>query len=236
MRHLLLACVVLAAFAADHAAADTVTITGTVKDFDDNPIAGMEVAATWLEGKAFESVLTKEDGGFEIEVRSYGRPVALMMMDKERKRGAVAVVKDSSRPVNVFASDLVRVHGTFACTDLGAKPSWTNVYVNLLPLRVRAARHSSNDAEFSFHLPTGRFQLYMYGTDVKTLTRTIDVDTGEGLEMDLGEIDLKATPIAKLYGKELPPWNVTDARGVDKDVKLADYTGKWVLLEFWFST
>jgi len=40
-------------------------------------------------------------------------------------------------------------------------------------------------------------------------------------------------PLAKLYGKEPPPLKITDARGVDKNVKLSDYKGKWVVLEFW---
>jgi hypothetical protein len=34
-------------------------------------------------------------------------------------------------------------------------------------------------------------------------------------------------------GKSLPDWTVTDARNAKKDVKLADFKGKWVLLEFW---
>lgn len=236
MRQLLLACILLAAFGANTATANTITITGSVKDMDDNPVAGVEVATTWLEGKAAGGVLTQEDGTFELEAQYWGRPLAIMMMDKDRKRGAVALVRKTSDPVNVFLSTLVHVHGTFTCEDLGANPSWTNAYVNLLPTRTRAARHSSEKAEFSFHLPTGRFQLYMYGTDVKNVTRTIDVDSSAGTDMDLGALDLKATPIAKLYDKELPPWNVTDARGVEKDVKLGDYKGKWVLLEFWFST
>ncbi len=236
MRYLLLACVLVLAFATEAPARDTVTIKGTVKDLDDNPVAGVEVATIWLEGKSGGGVLTGEDGAFELEARTYGRPAALMLMDKERKRGAVAIVKKTSEPVNIYLSTLVRVHGKLSCEDLGAAPGWTNTYLNLLPMRLRAARHMSEKAEFEFYLPTGRFQLHMYGTDVKGRNRTIDVDSSEGLEMDLGTIDLKATPIAKLYGKELPPWNVTDARGVDKDVKLADYKGKWVLLEFWFST
>src|SRR5262249_51129553 len=32
---------------------------------------------------------------------------------------------------------------------------------------------------------------------------------------------------------ELPAWTLADARGVKKDVTLADYRGKWVLVDFW---
>jgi len=45
--------------------------------------------------------------------------------------------------------------------------------------------------------------------------------------------DLPRDPYQGLYGKEPPAWNVTGARGVSRDVKLSDFKGKWVLLEFW---
>ena len=51
--------------------------------------------------------------------------------------------------------------------------------------------------------------------------------------MDLGEIDLAASELAKLKGKPAPMLNPTDARGVSKTVQIADYKGKWVALEFW---
>ena len=38
---------------------------------------------------------------------------------------------------------------------------------------------------------------------------------------------------SQFYGKEPPELAVTDARGVPKGVKLADFRGKWVLLDFW---
>ena len=42
--------------------------------------------------------------------------------------------------------------------------------------------------------------------------------------MDLGPIDLKLKPLAKLYGKEPPPLKLTDARGTStRIVKLSDY-------------
>lgn len=50
---------------------------------------------------------------------------------------------------------------------------------------------------------------------------------------DLGCINLEATTFAKLQGKKAPDWNVTEARGLEKGVKVSDFKGKWLLLEFW---
>ena len=60
-----------------------------------------------------------------------------------------------------------------------------------------------------------------------------EVTLAPGKAVDLGAIDLKLTPIARLSGKEPPAWHITDARGVPKDVRPSDFKGKWVVLEFW---
>ena len=44
---------------------------------------------------------------------------------------------------------------------------------------------------------------------------------------------MAASKIAKLKGKEAPSLLATDARGVSKNVQIADYKRKWVALEFW---
>ena len=36
-----------------------------------------------------------------------------------------------------------------------------------------------------------------------------------------------------LQGKPAPELSIFDARGVDKNVRLADFRGRWVALEFW---
>ena len=108
MRYLLLACALLVAFGADTATANTVTITGSVKDLDDNPVAGVEVAPTWLEGKAFGGVVTGEDGTFEFEAQSYGRPVALMMMEIVPNRGTVTVMLMFPAPAGLLQAAPLR--------------------------------------------------------------------------------------------------------------------------------
>ena len=74
---------------------------------------------------------------------------------------------------------------------------------------------------------------------------------GSQTELDLGTVELTTESIflasriqqweakegrgdfKKHIGRTPPPWFIADARGVGKDVQLADYRGKWVVLEFW---
>ena len=238
MRKLLLASLVLGIVCAAPVRAEDVTLTGTFENAKGKPIADADVATTWLEGKPSGGVRTDENGAFEIETRHYGRGLTLMALHEKRKLGAVAVLSanDLGEPVTLVAGKLVKVHGKLTCEELGSPPPWTNVYVNLMPGNMRVARYMSEEAEFSFLLPVGTFKLHMYGTDVRSFDQSIEIEEGSKRALDLGQIDLQATPIAKLYDKPLPPWTVTAARGLDDDVELSDFRGKWVLLEFWFST
>jgi thiol-disulfide isomerase/thioredoxin len=71
--------------------------------------------------------------------------------------------------------------------------------------------------------------------------RGIRIDVPAQGELDLGMLNVSlprdkdgiARDYSQFYGKEPPALLITDALGVSKDVKLADYRGKWVLLDFW---
>jgi hypothetical protein len=148
-------------------------------------------------------------------------------MDAERAHGGIATVaKGSSSEVVIKLAPLITVHGSFASTSLGHKPKWTNVYMSVLPQRGRVLECDSNDATFSFKLPPGKYEFWGYGTDVDNLRKEMTF-TEDRRDVDLGEIDLKATIIAQHYGKAPPPIHVSDARGVSKDIALEDYEGKW---------
>jgi thiol-disulfide isomerase/thioredoxin len=68
----------------------------------------------------------------------------------------------------------------------------------------------------------------------------VEVPHGEDA-LDLGVLNVAlprdkdgiARDYSQFYGKEPPELAITDARGVPKEVKLADFRGKWVLLDFW---
>jgi hypothetical protein len=157
-----------------------------------------------------------------------------MAMDHGQNIGGSVVIKAKGpvEPVKITLGPLVRMHGSFSCTELGKKPLWTNVYISLMPGNIRLVMNDSQEAKFDVLVPPGNYRFWGYGTDVTNLIKEIRAKA-DTPDLDLGILDMPATIIAKHKGKAPPQWNVTDARGVKKDVKLADFKGKWVLMEFW---
>ena len=106
------------------------------------------------------------------------------------------------------------------------------MYVSTDDGKWRLAQCDSREARFSLLLPEGSWSLDMYGSDIQGIDRTVTSKKGS-LDLDLGTVEFEATFLALHYGKPLPAWSVSDARGVTDTVQLADYRGRWVLLEFW---
>jgi hypothetical protein len=217
-------------------AQDEVKVTGRVVDAASKPVAGVEVARFWRAKQdkltPFNGAITNAEGRFTLSIAFYGRGEALLALDKDRKTGGLIVVepKEAAKPQTIQLAPLVHLHGKFDCKELGKRPKWTNVYI--MSGQARFAMCDSHEASFSFLLPPGTYKFWGYGTDTQNLKKDITFKAGES-EVDLGTIDMQATIIARHKGKTPPAWHVTDARGVKKDVKLSDFKGKWVLLEFW---
>jgi thiol-disulfide isomerase/thioredoxin len=113
---------------------------------------------------------------------------------------------------------------------------------------------------FSFLLPPGKYDLAAYSdspsarmpkpherktkdalADMPPYLSGIRIEVPAAAELDLGvlNVDLpkdkdgKAGDYSLFYGKEAPELAITDAVGVSKAVKLEDFRGKWVLIDFW---
>ena len=87
--------------------------------------------------------------------------------------------------------------------------------------------------KISLQLPPGDYRLSYYATDCIAANNKAVTVAAHAKEVDLGTIDLAPTVLSQLYGKVPPEWSVSEARGIDRAVRLADFKGKWVLLEFW---
>ncbi len=116
----------------------------------------------------------------------------------------------------------------------------------------------SFDAKFEFRLPPGRYTLQAYSQFAEkeqfegelVPNRVIVLEAGK-TAVDLGrfkfvphrpyrqtlEANAKAAgswnDYTQHYGESPPQWHATDARGVSKDARVADFRGKWLLIDFW---
>jgi thiol-disulfide isomerase/thioredoxin len=187
---------------------------------------------------------------------------AVFVADPEHRRGGVVAVQkgESAKPVTVTLRPLVRVHGKIYCPDAGRTPDWTAVKVRMPGDHENCMGFNfcaSYKGEFSFLLPPGTYDFdvgssspdasmprpknppadmpkYLRGVRVEVPAEKPELDLGVlFVEFGEGKGGVPRGDYSKHYGKEPPALQITDACGVDKNVKLADYRGKWVLLDFW---
>lgn len=217
-------------------AQEEVKVTGQVVDAAGKPVAGIDVSAWWYidNGKmnSHKGATTNEEGRFTRTEAFYGRSLGLLALDKKRKAGGLLILdeKAAAKPVEIKLGPLVHVHGKFFCKELNKRPTWTMVY--MMSGSARFLGCSSDEASFSFYLPPGTYKFWGYGTDIQNLKKDITL-SADKRDFDMGTLEVPATIIARHKGKAPPAWRVTDARGIKKEVQLADFKGKWVLLEFW---
>lgn len=218
------------------ACAENIVVKGKVTDAAGKPVAGAEVASFWMADdnamKAYQGASTDSQGLFSIKLSHYGRPVAVLALDQERKTGGLFTVdpKAGAKEVSLKLAPTVRVQGNFFCKELNFKPTWTNVYMMTMGGE-RFLQCSSKQAAFSFPIPPGDYKFWGYGTDIENLKRDLKTPADKPT-LDLGTLDVPGTPIAKHKGKAPPKWHVTDSRGVKKEASIDDYKGKWVLVDF----
>jgi peroxiredoxin len=185
----------------------------------------------------------------------------MMIYDRDRRHGAV-VLFDPKRleiPVEVRLVPLVRIFGTNRLSGLEGPLKWTCTYLNLPynehdPLNGRRmAICGSYRARFEFLVPPGIYDLGASSDSPPSATledRRVII-TADQKEVDLGGLVLRPQvggvqnlidrakargtwgDYKQNFGKQPPPWHLTDAKGVARDAKLSDFKGKWVVLYFW---
>jgi hypothetical protein len=210
-------------------------ITGQVLDTAGKPVAGIKVSQSWIaeDGRWTTRTGTRTDAGGRFSYKTQYAGGRLMTFDATQEHGAVVTfdAEGAGKPLILKLRPTTLVRGAFTNKGIGREIEKVYVSFKAQGTRMAVAAHRGAPS-FVLRLPPGDYGLSVGGVDCQRMSRNITIPADKGA-FDLGTIDLKPTIVAQQYGKKPPAWTVTDARGVDADVTLADFKGKWVLLEFW---
>ncbi len=205
---------------------------------------------------------TGADGRFSLSIQE-APAFTLVAMDRDRKRGGLIVIPKNydGRDLEIRLGPLVCVRGSFAAPASGDhRLGWTCAEISVPDDPERPAGYTrltgcgSFEGQFLLRLPAGRYYLHAYNDDpdwpLELAPPRVLLLSADDTDLDLGEIRLTETqPVRfkerqarrqgtlgdyrKHFGKQPPRWHATDARGVNKDVELSAFKGKWLLLDFW---
>ena len=220
--------------------ADSFSVTIKAVDGDKKPVAKAGVSMFWVMNNHEmapaddKPIVTDESGKAPLRADNWNQKRAALVFSADRKLGGIVGVskEEDGKELTVTLGPTVRVKGKLECKELNFKPVWANTMIRPDGFRLDFAQNVTQSAEVEFVLPAGKYVFGSYGLDV-TMTRKDVTVPKDKTEIDVGTIDLKPTNIAKLKGKTPPDWVIADARGAKADVKLADFKGKWVYIEFW---
>jgi len=224
----------------------TYEIRGRVIDIKGEPVANIQVATGWnfqqdsakprwrsdVVARTDSSLLTDKQGRFSGTLYARRPTVALFALDMKNKVGAIFIFskENPGKECKLKLKPLVRLHGKVSVGDSKLKDETYYIYVTDKRARIAIASFISKGPDFSFFMPPGEYEMSFSAKDLVKVTMEVELTNDD---LNLRAVELAPTNLARHYGKEPPPWTITDARGVSKDVMLSDYKGKWVLIEFW---
>jgi hypothetical protein len=227
---------------------ENITVTGVVHGEDGEPRAGVMVSDAWNYTGQWAprgGATTDDEGRFSITVRTFPaqpqRGYRIQAGDADSTVGALRVLtaEQLREELQLSLQPLGEVKGTLKGVDdfEPADGGTVNAFVREPRLFVGSARVQSG--AFSLKFPAGDYMLSIRaGHAFRPLNMAATVAAGE--TQDLGELQLELTPVAANYGKPAPALTIEHVRNLPEDladkgadVTLADFKGRWVVLEFW---
>ncbi len=215
-----------------------VMIRGHVLDEQGRPVSGAMLGQNWTHILfAFRPVAgnaeTTKDGSFELEPLLPSQKNAFLVLAEDRRHGAVFVY-DPDAAQDEYTVRLQRLVTVRAPIDKSALPAAAvpsvSVHVKGCAVPIIVVHVGADRLHLS--LPPGSYELYIKDDTCRDYRRAFVVpDTTNVVELD--KVVLEPGALATYMHGNLPPWHLTDARGVPMDVRLSDFRGKWVIIDFW---
>jgi hypothetical protein len=232
----------LAALATVALAQEPLNVRGLIVDSEGRPVAGAEVATMWTvsEGRMVPApnarrAVTNEEGKAAFSMPAPVRRQILIAYDASRERAGLGFVEPgpAQSEIEIRLEPVARVRNPLEIAGWkGDFPSGTcNFNLTAPNLVTSTAVQTGFAQDIEVRLPAGTFGIALFSLSTETAHRRIEVKAGELLVLE--PIKLETSHLATLFDKPAPEITVTDARGVEGSFDLANYRGRWVLLEFW---
>lgn len=231
-------CVVLLFAAAAPAQEDSesLKVKGRVVDAKGAPVSGVEVAGSWSleDGKlvAVGGATTGHDGTFAFDAPPYAPQVMTLAYNRDRAMGGLAMFDQGAKSdVEIKLEPLGRLALELDTSKLGAANDSSYLNISAGSANGPPVISCMASGKLTIALPAGSYQ-------VMAMNLASQPPTSEEVKIVARQtaehrVAFEPSKLTKLAGKAPPPWYATDARGVGADVTLADFKGKWLLLEFW---
>lgn len=217
------------------------TLSGVVVDGKGQPQPGVQIAVEWTcSGKDLQlaprqRIESDSAGKFSGKVPVDDGQLAILALDKTRTSGALRVVpvEDAEKPLRLQLAPLVTASAELELGDFDKKPASVKVGVLSQIGNAKVLSFETEPTRIKLKLPAGSYTLSAEATDATAATTEFDLDPEEP-EYDCGKLRLDPKPgKGSTASRVAPELKITDAIGVDKGMKLSDYKGKWVIIDFW---
>lgn len=224
------------ALLADVATAEFVRVAGQVVDASGHPVARAEISSFWFfmngQRKGRDAFVTDDDGRFFNQIDAWGDRFPLIAFTPNgRETGFVAVDRFASDRIVIRLEPAVKVSGRAVHAEVGLTPEWLRTEWSRDGVVLAAC--NSDSGRFELRLPTGLWNWDLRTGDYANQGTPLLLTSERG-RVDLGELEIPASFAQRYQGKAPPEWSITESRGLPADrARLADYRGKWVLIEFW---
>ncbi len=219
-----------------------------VKDAAGKPVENATVATGWNFGSGqvapseHGAVGTTGAGGTATLKVAATRPMGLIAFDAKRENaGRVWFDPKGPGTLSITLAPVVRVFAEVRIKDWnGAFPPGSLNFTMVGDETGVDGKKATSFAGWAqmaertlLVLPAGDYAFFMFSPDTTSYSTKATLKLKPGERRTLDPIEVEMTLLTKSYGKPALPIKVTDARGIAKPFNLADYKGKWVVLEFW---
>jgi len=236
-------------------AAEGLAIQGVVVDSQGKPVSDAQLGTGWWfdydglracggqyvwpalatrKANDWSFVPTELDGSFDARVLPRHGKVQLTIFSRDREQSGTFVwdEKEDLSDLKLRLEPVARLRATTICTDLGKREVPVLCYLRSVDGR-RLGRFKAARGIIDLRLPAGHYTLHLYGgQEIGSRNFSFMVTAGE--DAKAGDIDIPANHLLLQRGRKMPPWHVSEARGIKlAEATMAHFRGKWLLVAVW---